>query len=201
MSNKALTNIYWEKRGRYQAQHDELAACVPESGEADSIPIEMIRVLGRYYYDFYNNGSCNIESFKEWGRWLSEQFGNDERAIQDLIGKMIAGRINEIELEALADIIILESYRQWTEARDQAKYTISAMLKASPGRTVHIGDYRLSWSQALGRWELRLYDPRRRDGKPKAEIVAAHIDELEICRILDRRLTQGEIETQLKEST
>jgi hypothetical protein len=50
---------YWNNTGIYQKEYGILKELVPSSGEADSVHGEMIRCVGRLYYDFCNNGNCN----------------------------------------------------------------------------------------------------------------------------------------------
>jgi len=54
---------YWDSCGIYQKELDELyAKLVPDSGEADTVHGEMIRSVSRLFYDFCNNGNCNVVS-------------------------------------------------------------------------------------------------------------------------------------------
>jgi hypothetical protein len=58
--NSTLEQHYWNSNGVYQEQYDALwKSLVPDSGESSSIQGEMIRCIGRLYYDFCNNGNCN----------------------------------------------------------------------------------------------------------------------------------------------
>ena len=65
MENQTFT--YWGNKGKYQKQHDIMWELVPQSGEVE-IPqnkrledaIESVRQMARLYYDFYNNGCCNV---------------------------------------------------------------------------------------------------------------------------------------------
>jgi hypothetical protein len=52
---------YWDDNGAYQNEYDKLnKELVPASGEADTVHGEMIRAIGRLFYDFCNNGNCNV---------------------------------------------------------------------------------------------------------------------------------------------
>lgn len=58
--NTPLNQHYWTSTGVYQEQYDELSAqLVPARGDSPTIHGEMIRAIGRLYYDFCNNGNCN----------------------------------------------------------------------------------------------------------------------------------------------
>ena len=61
-----LGNSYWGNNGVYQKQYDELyEKLVPLSGEAETIHGEMIRAVSRLYYDFCNNGNCNVLEYEQ----------------------------------------------------------------------------------------------------------------------------------------
>jgi hypothetical protein len=52
---------YWDNNGAYQTEYDKLYEdLVPSRGEADTIHGEMIRATSRLFYDFCNNGNCNV---------------------------------------------------------------------------------------------------------------------------------------------
>lgn len=50
---------YWNHTGIYQKEYDILKQLVPDMGESDNVHGEMVRCVGRLYYDFCNNGNCN----------------------------------------------------------------------------------------------------------------------------------------------
>lgn len=55
---------YWEEKGTYQTQAEELQALLPYSGEVDkgkttNKALERFRKAQNCYYDLYNNGLCN----------------------------------------------------------------------------------------------------------------------------------------------
>ena len=52
---------YWDSKGAYQKEMDKLyGKLVPSSGEANTVHGEMIRSINRLFYDFCNNGNCNV---------------------------------------------------------------------------------------------------------------------------------------------
>ena len=56
-----LGKSYWNENGAYQEEFDKLyKELVPSKGEADTIHGEMIRAVSRLFYDFCNNGNCNV---------------------------------------------------------------------------------------------------------------------------------------------
>ena len=51
---------YWNETGAYQKEHDSLwKELVPSSGTCNTIHGELIRSVGRLFYEFCNNGNCN----------------------------------------------------------------------------------------------------------------------------------------------
>lgn len=57
---------YWNNNGAYQEEYDKLyEELVPSRGEADTIHGEMIRAVSRLFYDFCNNGNCNVIEVQE----------------------------------------------------------------------------------------------------------------------------------------
>lgn len=47
---------YWNNKGTYQDDYDELFKLVPPSGEAKEPHIELLRCISKLYYRFYNDG-------------------------------------------------------------------------------------------------------------------------------------------------
>ena len=68
-----MKNSYWNNNGVYQKELDTMWNLIPHQGEVIfpqdkelELAIESIRGLNRLYYDFYNNGCCNVvEADKE----------------------------------------------------------------------------------------------------------------------------------------
>ena len=62
-----MENTYWNSNGKYQKKYEKMWKLVPSHGEViiesdDKLQeaIENIRQMGKLYYDFYNNGCCNV---------------------------------------------------------------------------------------------------------------------------------------------
>jgi hypothetical protein len=54
---------YWSKKGKYQQELDDLhKQLVPFMGKAQYRHGEWLRIIGRIYYDVYNNGGWNVQS-------------------------------------------------------------------------------------------------------------------------------------------
>jgi hypothetical protein len=59
--------IYWNENGKFQKEYNEMWGLVPSQGEV-KIPdnkelehaLEMVRCVSRCYYEYYNNGCCNL---------------------------------------------------------------------------------------------------------------------------------------------
>ena len=51
---------YWNNNGAYQKEYNKLnEKLVPASGDAETVNGELIRAIGRLFYEFCNNGNCN----------------------------------------------------------------------------------------------------------------------------------------------
>lgn len=57
-----MENTYWNNKGQFQAEYDELVKLLPAAGACDTLAGEMIRAVSRLGYDFYNNGMGNNTS-------------------------------------------------------------------------------------------------------------------------------------------
>ena len=57
---------YWNNNGAYQEQYDKLyESLVPSRGESDTVHGEMLRAVSRLFYDYCNNGNCNIRDVQQ----------------------------------------------------------------------------------------------------------------------------------------
>jgi len=60
-------NTYWANNGKYQDYQNEMWELIPSNGEVKikdnkdlETALENLRQINRLYYDFYNNGCCNV---------------------------------------------------------------------------------------------------------------------------------------------
>ena len=57
-----IGKTYWNDEGVYQTEFDELyQILVPNCGDAPTIQGELLRVISRLNYDYFNNGNCNVQ--------------------------------------------------------------------------------------------------------------------------------------------
>lgn len=52
---------YWESKGKFQKEYEQLQPQIPVAGESDIPHIELLRCAVNIYYDVYNNGGCNLD--------------------------------------------------------------------------------------------------------------------------------------------
>jgi hypothetical protein len=65
MKHTPVGKSYWGDTGAFQEEYDKLNNdLVPMSGAARSVHGELIRGIGRIYYDYCNNGNCNIQEVR-----------------------------------------------------------------------------------------------------------------------------------------
>jgi len=61
---KQITKLgkgYWDNNGAYQKEYDELyTQLVPAKDKSKTVHGEMIRCVSRLFYDYCNNGNCNV---------------------------------------------------------------------------------------------------------------------------------------------
>lgn len=61
MENKQ--RCYFDKKGKYQNIYNKLhKELVPFKNSADTVQGELIRAIGKLYYEYCNNGNCNAVS-------------------------------------------------------------------------------------------------------------------------------------------
>jgi hypothetical protein len=99
---------YWNEKGVYQAQSDQIAKDVPASGHAEKITVELFRCAQNVYYEIYNNGGCNMGmdggSHDRWAEHSKNtqlkhltSYGIDTSKIDDAVEKMIEEYKREAE--------------------------------------------------------------------------------------------------------
>lgn len=55
---------YWNGNGAYQTEYDKLySQLVPSIGSSPTLHGELIRCCSRLFYDYCNNGNCNVIEF------------------------------------------------------------------------------------------------------------------------------------------
>lgn len=51
-----MKTIYWNNTGKFQLEYNALTELVPKVGSAGTVEGEMIRAIGRLYYNYYQTG-------------------------------------------------------------------------------------------------------------------------------------------------
>lgn len=54
-----LKNTYWDNKGKFQAEYDQLIRLMPKIGNSDVLAGELIRSANMLVWEFYNNGFNN----------------------------------------------------------------------------------------------------------------------------------------------
>lgn len=61
--DEVLKSSYWNNNGKFQNEYDTLfSTLVPSQGKCETVEGELLRAVGRIYYDYYNNGNLNNTS-------------------------------------------------------------------------------------------------------------------------------------------
>jgi hypothetical protein len=105
---------YWEEKGTYQTQAEELQALLPYSGEVDkgkttNKALERFRKAQNCYYDLYNNGLGNR------AREFSILFriaGVPREIKQNYRTNFLVSSLTEGAIENKMDGFILDAYRE-----------------------------------------------------------------------------------------
>lgn len=86
-------NIYWYNKGRFQDRYDEISDYMPGSGrDTDNKYLNALLILGKYYYDVYNNGGCNLMSDGVWKGLLDNE--EERRILREMNKEGIIKTIN-----------------------------------------------------------------------------------------------------------
>ena len=85
-----MENTYWNRKGRYQAEFDEIIKLMPMVGNSEVLAGELIRAANRLAYDFYNNGMGNNTSGAI--NFLAHH-GAVDPGVRDVIKPWTTGRI------------------------------------------------------------------------------------------------------------
>lgn len=125
-----MTKTYWNKKGKHQKDYDRLLKLVPDIGRAETMHGNLLRHIGKIYYDYYNNGLCNAENLfrsvsflEEYDHEICRKLGKNKDNLRELstaYGRYIneipdTSEANEVELphnfpkllERVTDAIIL----------------------------------------------------------------------------------------------
>jgi hypothetical protein len=68
------THSYWNNNGKYERLYEKLFKLVPSEGKSDNKHIEAIRCISNIYYDFYNNGACNLANRETHESWDGDEY-------------------------------------------------------------------------------------------------------------------------------
>jgi hypothetical protein len=146
-----LGKSYWNHEGAYQNIYDYLYEnLVPSSGNAPTIHGELIRCVGRLYYDYCNNGNCNVLDLKmqtchHCGGWGYEEKYNDdeEQESEDCSYCDGAGEVQD-------EVYITEYYEEMID------FLSNYMLDRTP--IANLQDYLLNSKNGRCKFDDKEYD-------------------------------------------
>jgi len=105
---------YWQEKGTYQTQAEELQALLPTFGEVDkgkttNKALERFRKAQNCYYDLYNNGLCNrAREFSTVFRIVGvSRMIRERRHCGDMLNTY-----TEMAIDKKMDDIIMDAYRE-----------------------------------------------------------------------------------------
>lgn len=130
---------YWDNAGKYQDTYNRLSGeLVPAEGHASTVAGEMLRAMSNVYYDYYNNGACNLDGGRQndayllmaYSDWVHERVdGYTERVIDALYRSVAGGNATSEELELAVDLVIL-AVEKATHAEPADLWPASRRLEA-----------------------------------------------------------------------
>ena len=94
-----MNRTYWNGKGKYQTQHDQLEDRIPYSGSVENPKenrhLEKLRKAGNCYYDLYNNGLCNLaDEFRKIFGIASSKHGSYKKGFDDVLKQHVESKMN-----------------------------------------------------------------------------------------------------------
>jgi len=132
-----MINSYWENKGELQSEYDQMFnELVPDRGEAETVKGELIRVISRLSYDYYNNGNGNaVEAlYEETEYGCDDCSGTGEDSYDDNESCDNCGGSGVIYEEEETDVVILwqdhiDYIREHTKLNDECDKLEQQMKK------------------------------------------------------------------------
>ncbi len=101
------SNIYWCAKGKYQKAYDYFyPKLVPNYGEASTPEGELLRVISKFYYRFYNDGDIYEEMIEESYLPLTRIQGIDMNFLKSLHNELYSSYTYEETLESVVDRVL-----------------------------------------------------------------------------------------------
>lgn len=108
MKMEVLAKSYWCGTGAHEKLYRRLfKLLVPKSGNADTAQGELLRAMSKIYYDYYNNGCCNMSRRSEPLRDHQETLWRWRSLIGDGVREVVKCRADSQTLEDVVDRVIL----------------------------------------------------------------------------------------------
>jgi hypothetical protein len=105
-----MTSCYWNNTGKYQKAYDHFwKILIPKSGNAETPYGEVLRLISKIYYRYYNDGDVYNHCVKEMGlNILNVKDGDDDltKLILTIDDDLSYSYRYEMELDNAADKII-----------------------------------------------------------------------------------------------
>lgn len=115
-TKKKKIQSYWDKTGKYQVLYDELnEKLVPNMGEAETKHGELLRNIGNLYYDYLNNGFCNLANRRDEIDNLQANIGrvSTDPKETDKLQLVISDMFEMARLNAKGKFYPMKSNKRW----------------------------------------------------------------------------------------
>ena len=101
------SNIYWCEKGKYQKAYDYFyPKLVPNYGEATTPEGELLRVISKFYYRFYNDGDIYEEMIEESYLPITRIQEIDIEFLKSLHNELYSSYTYEKTLESVVDRVL-----------------------------------------------------------------------------------------------
>ena len=101
------SNIYWCKKGKYQKAYDYFyPKLVPNYGEASTPEGELLRVISKFYYRFYNDGDIYEKMIEEDYLPITRIQGIDLEFKKNLHNELYSTYTYKETLESVVDRVL-----------------------------------------------------------------------------------------------
>jgi hypothetical protein len=119
-----MEKTYWNNNGKYQRINDVFwKILVPSMGQAETEEGEALRIVSKIYYDYYNNGCCNLvykNSWEElengeyeeyWNFKIKEDYEKQIEYLLEYLGDKIAFRETPKLIKMIEDYVSFSNDR------------------------------------------------------------------------------------------
>ena len=140
---------YWEDTGRFQKDFDRLTKeHMRPSGPSLTIEGELIRIANRFYYEWCNNGNCNL--FIE--NWVDEEYyiGTDDEGDEEYDTETT---LESVEVSPFYQELLDFTIKTLKDSNPEIITIIDSIIEYATNRAIYENSYKFN------KTEHDLYNP------------------------------------------